>query len=313
MAEAALRGLVLEYLEELEIKGRAAITAKRYGEYLQAFLTWLASTRRKDAAALTLADVDDGALRQYRLYLARRRDPRDGHIIAAPTRNLYLTALRSFLRQCRRRDPTVPDPDEALELAKERDREIRHVERDEVARMAKAIPLDEPNGLRDRAVLETLFGTGCRVSELCAMTLRQVDLSRREAEVIGKGGRSRLVLLTEDAAYWIRRYVDARDDEATHLFVSRKRDGEGAPKPISVRQVQRIIDQAAQRAGLPVRVSPHWLRHSRLTVLARHAGVQAAQRVAGHASLQTTARYLHLSDPQLRTLYDEAERADQRE
>jgi integrase/recombinase XerD len=305
-----LHTLVLEYLEEIEIKGRAAITAKRYREYLEAFLIWLAATRHKNAGALRLGDIDAEGLRQYRLYLARRRDTRDGHVVGAATRNLYQVALRNFLRHCRRQAPSLPDPDEALELAKVRDREIRHVERDEVTRMTKAIALDEPNGLRDRAVLETLFGTGCRVSELCAMTRRQVDLDQREAEVIGKGGKSRLVLLTEDAAHWIRRYVETREDDAPHLFVSRRHDDEGQPRPISVRQVQRLVDDAAKRAGLPVRVSPHWLRHSRLTVLARHAGVQAAQRIAGHASLQTTSRYLHLSDPQLRTLYDQAERAD---
>lgn len=311
-AASSLHDLLLAYLEEVEIKGRAAITAKRYGEYLDAFAKWLGAVRHVERDMLTIDHIDAETLRQYQLYLARRRDSRDGHVIAAPTRNLYLIALRNFLRYCRRRTLAVPDPDESLELAKTRDREIRHVERDEIARMAKAIPLDEPNGLRDRAILEALFGTACRVSELCALTRRQVDLDRREAEVVGKGGKSRLVLLTEDAAYWIRRYVESREDESPHLFVSRRRDDEGEARAISVRQVQRVVDEAAKRAGLPVRVSPHWLRHSRLTVLARNGSVQAAQRIAGHASLQTTSRYLHLSDPQLRSLYDRAEEADKK-
>lgn len=311
-AGGALQGLILEYLEELEIKGRAAITAKRYGEHLASFVAWLAATRQVEAASLSVSAIDEERLRQYRLYLARRRDARDGHVIGAATRNLYLIALRTFLRYCRRRKLAVPDPDEALELAKERDREIRHVERDEIARMAKAIPLNAPHGLRDRAILEMLFGTGCRVSELAAMTKRQVDLDRREAEVVGKGGKSRLVLLTEDAAHWLRRYLETREDDAPHLFVAGRRDEDGKATPISVRQVQRVIEVAARRAGLPVRVSPHWLRHSRLTVLARHGSIQAAQRIAGHASLQTTSRYLHLSDPQLRNVYDKAEDADKR-
>ncbi len=312
-APRTVQQLVLDYLEELEIKGRAAITARRYAEYLEAFVRWIATLRHLEAARVSLAHVDEETLRQYRLYLARRRDPRDGHVISASTRNLYLVALRNFLKYCRRRKFAVPDPDETLELAKERQREIRHVERDEVQRMLKAVDLAGAQGLRDRAVLEALFGTGCRVSELCAMTRRQVDLQRREAEVVGKGGVSRLVLLTEDAAHWLRRYVEARSDAAPSLFVSRRRDEEGTVRPLGIRQVQRIVDQAARRAGLPVRVSPHWLRHTRLTVLARHAGVQAAQRVAGHRSLQTTSRYLHLSDPHLRTLYDAAERADKDE
>jgi len=173
--------------------------------------------------------------------------------------------------------------------------------------MRSAVDLSRPNGLRDRTVLETLFGSGVRVAELSGLTLRQVDLERREVEVIGKGGRSRLVVLTEEAAGWIRRYIETRQDDCASLFVGKR----GTKiQGLGVRQIERVVSASATHAGLPFAVSPHWLRHSRLTIVARHSGVHAAQRVAGHASLQTTARYLHVTDAQLKSLYDAAEKAD---
>ena len=259
---------------------------------------------------MSLDAVDAERLRQYRLFLARRRDPDSGRVIGAGTRNVYQVALRNFLRYCRRRKLDAPDPDEHLQLAKERDREIRHLTRAEALRVADAVRLDEPSGLRDRAVIEMLFGTAVRVSELAAMTRRQVNLDRREAEVVGKGGKSRLVLLTEDAAHWLRRYLETRSDDATPLFVSNRKDDDGALRALSVRQIQRTVDEAAQRAGLPFRISPHWFRHTRLTTLARHAGVETAQRIAGHSSLATTSRYLHVTDDHLRRAFDEAERKE---
>lgn len=303
-----LRPLVHDYLEDLEISGRSALTVRRYGAYLATFVDWLAFSVRKDRDALRTAELTDERLRQYRLFLSRRRDPTSGRPIGPGTRNLYAIALRNLLKYClRQRKLSVPDPDDILVLAKERDVEIRHLDRDEVTRLCKAVDLARPTGLRDRAILEVLFGTGVRVSELAAFTIRQVDLERREAEAIGKGGRSRLILLTEEAAGWLRRYLGSRTDDHPALFVGTTRR---ELRPLSVRQIQRIVDDASRRAGLPFRVSPHWLRHSRLTALARHSGVQVAQRIAGHTSLATTSRYLHVTDAHLRKAFDDAERAD---
>ena len=305
----SLRSLIHDYLEEVEISGKAEITAKRYGAYLGTFVEWLSASTKRDASELAPEDVTPRRLRDFRLHLARRRVRTTGRSIGPATRNLYLIALRNFLRFCRRREIDVPEPGDLLELAKTRDLAVRHIEHEEVARITAAIRLDAPTGLRDRAIVEMLFGTGCRVSELVALGRRQVDLERREAEVIGKGGHSRLVLLTQDAAGWLERYLATRKDTEPFLFLS-TRTRSGAVAPLEVRQVQRIVDKAAQRAGIPFRISPHWFRHGRLTIVARHMGVQAAQRIAGHASLETTARYLHVTDQHLRQGYDDAERAE---
>lgn len=308
---SALEPLVHDYLEDLEIAGRSDLTAKRYGSYLRVFLGWLGFAAHRDAAALTTADVTAERLRQYRLYVSRRRDPVSGRAIGPGTRNLYAIAVRNLLKYClRQRRLDVPDPQDTLELAKERDIEIRHLDGDEFERLRRAVDLTKRTGLRDRTIVEVLFGTGVRVSELAALTIRQVDLDRRSAEVIGKGGRSRLVLFTKDAAAWLDRYLATRHDDHPAIFVGTTRK---VIRTLSVRQIQRIVDEASQRAGLPFRVSPHWLRHSRLTRLAMHSGVQVAQRIAGHTSLATTSRYLHVTDPQLRTLFDQADREDQRE
>ncbi len=306
-----LRPLVHDYLEELEIAGRSALTAKRYSSYLDVFVKWLAFRSERTADALTTRDITEDRLREYRLFLSRRRDPATGRPIGPGTRNLYSIALRNLLKYCQRqRRLDVPDAEDTLQLAKERDVEVRHLDRDEVDRLRHAIDLSRPSGVRDRAIIEMLYGTGVRVSELAAFTIRQIDLDRREAEVVGKGGRSRLVLLTEEAAGWLGRYLASRSDDHPAAFVGSTRR---ELRALSVRQVQRIVDETSRRAGLPFRVSPHQLRHSRLTVLARHAGVQVAQRIAGHSSLATTSRYLHVSDPHLRRAFDEAERADVRE
>jgi site-specific recombinase XerD len=307
-ASPLIKPLVHDYIEDLEISGRSALTAKRYSAYLAVFVEWLAYRARRPASDLQTSDVTPERLREYRLFLSRRRDPATGKPIGPGTRNLYSIALRNLLKYClRQRRLDVPDPEDSLPIAKERDLEIRHLDRDEVDRLRQAADLATPTGIRDRAIVEALFGTGVRVSELASFTIRQVDLDRREAEVIGKGGRSRLVLLTEEAAAWIRRYLETRSDECPAMFVSTTRK---PARPLSVRQIQHVVDSMSQRAGLPFRVSPHWLRHSRLTALARHAGVQVAQRIAGHSSLATTSRYLHVSDPHLRKAFDDAEEAD---
>lgn len=306
-AATGLRQLATEYIDELELRGRSAITAERYSAYVATFLGWLGFQAHKPIDDLAPEEVTDERLRGYLLFLSRRRDRRNGRTVGPATRNLYLIALRNYLRYCSRRGAAVPDPEETLRLAKERDVEIRHLRRDEIERITGAVDLSHSTGVRDRAIIEALFGAGVRVSELAAMTIRQVDLSRREVEVVGKGGRSRLVLLTEDSAAWVERYLATRSDDEPALFVGR--NGKRL-RPLGIRRIQQIVEAAALRAGLPFKVSPHWFRHSRLTALARYAGVQVAQRIAGHSSLQTTARYLHVTDSQLRQLYDRAEDED---
>ena len=309
--QAYLIGLSEDYLEDVEIRGRSALTAKNYSRHIGAFLEWLGFQAHKAVGELGPADVSEDRLRAYRLFLARRRDPRTGKPIGATTRNLYQIALRNFLRYCsRRRHVEVPDPETTLELAKERDIEIRHLRREELDRLLEAIEPKRPNGLRDRAIVEALFGTAVRVSELAAMTRRQVDLKRREIQVIGKGGKGRLVLISVEAAGWMERYLATRRDDHLTLFVAKYRK---VIVPLGVRRIQKIVEDASLRAGLPFKVSPHWLRHSRLTVIARHGDLQAAQRVAGHASLQTTSRYLHITDSQLKRVYDEADQAYRRD
>lgn len=302
-----LRDLALQYIEDLEIGGRSGLTAKHYLASLDFFIEWLAFQTAKAQQQLTTADVDEERLRTYQLFLARRRHPYSGKPIVAATRNIYLTALRRMLHYGRRRlHLGLPDPDETVQRARERDVEIRHLAREEFERLRNAVDLTKKAGLRDRAIIEALFGSGARVSEVSALTIRGCDLHRREAQIIGKGSKARLVLLTEEAAAWIERYLAARTDDCDALFVTTK----GGPRKLGVRQIQRVVETAATRAGLPFKVSPHWLRHSRLTIVSRHSGVEIAQRVAGHSSLQTTARYLHVTDSQLRALYDQAERAD---
>lgn len=302
-----LQELVTEYLEDLELRGRGALTVKRYRGSLQAFTRWLAAQTGRRQQALTSADIDQERLRAFQLFLTRRGDPRTNRVLLPATRNGYASALSGLVTYGRRRRHLpLPDPEVAVMRAKKRDVQVRYLSREEVDRLREAVDLAKPTGLRDRALVEALFGSGARVSELAAMTVRGFDPKRREVEIIGKGSRSRIVFLTPEAAGWIERYLNTRSDDHTALFVTSK----GDPRALGVRQIERIVGSLAVRARLSVRVSPHWLRHSRLTIVARHSGVEVAQKVAGHSSLQTTARYLHVTDAQLRALYDKAEQAD---
>jgi integrase/recombinase XerD len=217
----------------------------------------------------------------------------------------------------------VPAPDTVV-LAKVGDQTTRHLEVHEFQLLVDAIPKDSAHRLRDRALLEVLFATGCRLSELCGLTRRRVNLKTREVEVIGKGKKARGTFLTDEAADWLQRYLNTRRDESPHVFISSQsvrnvrdpKTGQKRPTkgvyPLSPRQVETIVSHLALRAGLPEHFSPHWFRHGRLTIMARHSGLLAAQELAGHASPQTTRRYTRITSSELKKHFDDADREERR-
>ncbi|MDP9264629.1 MAG: tyrosine-type recombinase/integrase [Chloroflexota bacterium] len=313
-----LAELVDDYFAHLTLAGRAERTVSHYHAYIRDFIDF--AERRGVALEDGATRIDRPLIVAYQMDLAERRTA-DGPLTLA-TRNLYASALRGLIRHgvthC---DQALPAPDTVV-LAKIGDRQTRHMERSDFDRLIAALPSGSPTRLRDRALLEVLFATGCRLSELCALTRRRVDLRTREVEVLGKGKKVRGTYLTAEAAEWLARYLNTRRDESPHLFVSRRAvrrvvdpaTRERVPVkgvyPVAPRSVQALVTTLARRAGLPDDFSPHWFRHGRLTIVARHAGLLAAQELAGHASPQTTRRYTKITSAELRRHFDDAERLE---
>lgn len=313
--------LVHDYFRKLTLAGRSDRTIAHYRDYIEDFCAFVAEHGvTRDAGATKLSRE---LIQRYQVYLAERPSSRDhdGHISVA-SRNLYAVAVRGLLRHgVTDLKLALPAPDTVV-IAKVGEKTMRRMEVDDFQALLDAIPKGGRTALRDRALLEVLFATGCRLSELCGLTRRRVNLKTREVEVLGKGKKVRGTFLTEEAARWLERYLATRKDQSPYVFVSgqsiryvkdRKTGERVAQKgvwPLAPRTVQAIVERLSMRAGLPEDFSPHWFRHGRLTIVARHAGLLAAQELAGHASPNTTRRYTRITSAELKRHFDDAERKE---
>lgn len=303
----ALKELMKEFLEYLEIeRGRSDKTVRNYHFYLKRFADW--------ANYPLPADVDLEMVRKYRLYLNREIAGREEDQIKKNTQNYHLIALRSFLKYLAKRDIKTMAP-EKIELAKQGSRHVAFLEIEELQRLL-AGPADDPTivGLRDKAILELLFSTGLRVSELASLKISDINLKLEEFTVKGKGQKHRVVFLSEQAKRPIRMYIEARRDTSPYLFVRHDRArGQAEAQPLTPRSVQRIVDRYAREAGITKRVTPHTLRHTYATDLLRNgADIRAVQSLLGHASITTTQVYTHVTDKELRRVYKEFHDKDEK-
>ena len=282
---ADLKHLKTEFLEYLEIeKGRAVKTIQNYDHYLTRFFQF-----RKMTSCGSITEI---AVREFRLSLNRLG-------IKQKTANYYLIALRAFLKFLRKRGIESLNP-ERIELAKVGQRDLDLITHDELNRLMQSPKGEGLQALRDRALLELLFSTGLRVSELCALN-RDLDLSREEFSVRGKGEKIRVVFLSSAAKQAIKAYEHKRGDIEEALFVQMSRNGAGRLTP---RSVERLIKQYAVKAGITRKVTPHTLRHSFATDLLQNgADLRSVQALLGHANIATTQVYTHVTDKHLREVH----------
>lgn len=312
MPEKFLKDYIRQYLEYCEVeRGRSARTVRNYDFYLHRFLEYAG----RDIAP---SDVTLERIRQYRLWLNRLADVH-GEPLKKNTQNYHLIALRSFLKYLAKRD-IASLSSEKIELAKMPDRDVTFLEEGEIERLLTA-PLTDGRGhvmesqwsitqLRDKAILEMLFSTGVRVSELVKLKQDDVNLKREEFTVKGKGGKSRVVFLSHQSRFWLKRYLDARKDMSPYLFVphdraqrATKRSGKD-DAPLTDRSVQRTVERYARMAGITKSVTPHTLRHSYATDLLRNgADIRSVQQMLGHSSITTTQIYTHITDQGLRDVH----------
>ncbi len=295
---------ITDFLEYLEIEqGRSEKTIRNYHHYL---------TRLSDFAGdIKLSDIDQELVRRWRLWLNRLGSDRSDEL-GKLTQNYHLIALRAFLKYCAKRDIQAMAP-EKIELAKVARKQVSFLSAEEVERMIQIPDVTTVRGLRDRAIIELLFSTGLRVSELVGLDKTHVNTERREFMVRGKGQKDRAIFISQEAADWIHKYLALRTDNLKPLFISYSGKHEvsmtGDYKRLTARSVQRIVSGMALLAGITKQVSPHSLRHSFATdLLMNGADLRSVQAMLGHANIATTQIYTHVTDPHLKAIHEEFHR-----
>jgi site-specific recombinase XerD len=290
-----------DFLEYLEIEqNRSQKTIQNYDHYL---------TRLLDFAGddIKIGDIDSELVRKWRLWL-NRLGTNVSDELGKTTLNYHLIALRSFLKYCAKRDLPVLTP-EKIELARTQRKQVTFLNEEELARLFAQPDLNKITGMRDRAILELLFSSGLRVSELVGLDCDHINLKRREFMVRGKGQKDRPIFISSAAAEWIEQYLSKRDDNTKPLFVrysgTKRVDRSGNYHRLTARSIQRLVSRYALLAGITKHVSPHTLRHSFATdLLMNGADLRSVQAMLGHSNIATTQIYTHVTDPHLKSIHE---------
>jgi len=295
---------VADFLEYMELeKNRSAKTIQNYSHYL---------TRLSDfAGEIKLSDINEEMIRKWRLWL-NRLGTNTSDELSKVTQNYHLIALRSLLRFCTRKGWPAMSADK-IELAHTSRPQVTFLTGEEMELLASQPDTSTITGLRDRAIIELLFSSGLRVSELVALDRDHINLKRGEFMVRGKGQKDRPVFVSPEAADWVSRYLGKRQDNTKPLFIrysgSKKVDLSGNFSRLSVRSIQRMISRYAQLAGITKHVSPHTLRHSFATdLLMNGADLRSVQAMLGHSNIATTQIYTHVTDPHLKKVHQQFHR-----
>jgi site-specific recombinase XerD len=305
---------ITEFLEYLEIqKNCSPLTIREYRHYLNRFFRWLQDNKYSTKPE----DINLELIRKYRVFLSRYRYRKDLQLMPV-TQSYHIVALRSFLRYLVVQKDIATLSPEKIELPKQISRSVSFLSLEQIERLLNSPKLHEESGSRDRAILELLFSTGLRVSELTKLNRDQLNLERKEFGVRGKGNKLRVVFLSDTAIQWIKRYLQSRLDRYKPLFIrlrntsNASKDGENLR--LTVRSIHSIVAKYAKKSGLPVKVSPHTLRHSFATdLLISGADIRSVQEMLGHESIRTTQVYTHVTNRHLKEIHDTFHRKDPRE
>lgn len=311
-----IKEATLRFLEYCELDRNLSLkTVRMYGYYLNFFQKWLFNKYQKSSIKdqkekdFPVEKIDDNIVRNFRLYISHEyKNPYKG-VLKRQTQNYFLVALRSFLRYLiRQRIPSLSP--EMIELGKNRDRNIKFLLPEELVRLFAAVDSKNEIELRDRTILEVLFSTGLRVSELVSLNREQANIQSGEFGVIGKGGKARVVFLSKHAKNWLTRYLSKRTDPYRPLFIrySGPKGKEGLTDErlrLSARSIERMIDKYRKKAGILFRIGPHILRHSYATDLLEHgADLRSVQEMLGHKNISTTQIYTHVTNLRLKEIHE---------
>jgi site-specific recombinase XerD len=293
-----------DFLEYLEIEqNRSQRTIQNYDHYLVRLMDF--------AGDVQVSEIDQELIRKWRLWL-NRLGTNSSDELGKLTQNYHLIALRSFLKFCAKTNvPALPA--DKIELARTVRKQVTFLNEGEIERLFAQPHLDSIIGLRDRAILELLFSSGLRVSELVGLDRDHINLDRKEFMVRGKGQKDRPVFISDEAALWIQRYIDKRSDTSKPLFIrysgTKKVDLSGNFHRLTARSVQRIVSKYALLAGITKHVTPHTMRHSYATdLLMNGADLRSVQAMLGHSNISTTQIYTHVTDPHLKNVHEKFHR-----
>ena len=306
MSDSAIEPLILDFLQFCEVElNLSQGTVKMYDYYLRQLLHFLQT--EKGAEKPTLSLINDETIRAYRVFLNRKLSQRSRSAIKRSTQMNFLISLRAFLRYLmldRQMDVLSP---EKIKLGKTQDRQIKVLNEEQIGRLLKEPDLQNLAGIRDRAILELLFSTGMRVSELSHLNLSDINLKSGEISVLGKGRKIRVVFISEAATWALKSYLSRRSSDIKPLFIRFK-----GPRPkdqaeslrLTTRSIESLVKKYAQKAGLAIEPTPHTLRHTFATDLMRNgADLRSVQELLGHKNVSTTQIYTHVTNPQLKEVH----------
>lgn len=304
----SIKEAVLRFLEYCELDRNLSIkTVRMYGYYLNFFHEWVLTSNK--VKEYDVEKIDEEMVRNFRLFLSHEyKNPYKGNL-KRQTQNYFLVALRSFFKYLIREKLQVLSP-EMIELGKSRDRNIKFLQPEELQKLFDAVETKDLRGLRDRTILEVLFSTGLRVSELVSLNREQVNIESGEFGVIGKGGKARVVFLSKHAKQWLTQYLQKRNDPYRPLFIrySGPKSKEGLTDEksrLTARSVERMIDKYRKKASILFRIGPHVLRHSYATDLLSHgADLRSVQEMLGHKNIATTQIYTHVTNTRLKEIHE---------
>jgi site-specific recombinase XerD len=296
------------FLEYCELdKNLSMRTVRMYGYYLHFFEEWLLG--QSESTNIEVENINEETIRDFRLYLSRNYKNKFKGELKRQTQNYFLVALRSFLRYLIRMKVKVIPP-EMVELGKQQDRTIKFLSHEDLEKLFAAVdPVDEM-GMRDKALLEVLFSTGLRVSELARLNREQVNTDTGEFGVIGKGGKARVVFLSTRAKEALHVYLSKRKDPYAPLFLrysgpKEEEELTDEKRRLSVRSIERMIDKYRKKANILFKIGPHALRHSYATDLLQHgADIRSVQEMLGHKNIATTQIYTHVTNVRLKEVHE---------
>lgn len=292
----------MDFLEYLEVeRGRSQKTSENYHLYLQRFIEF--------GGDIKVETITSEIIRKWRLWLNRYKN--DNHEELSPiTQSYHLIALRSFLGYLEKRDIASLSPTK-IELPKVKRKQVSFLHPEEMARILAQVNITTEQGLRDRSIIELLFSSGLRVSELANLNRDHVNTKRREFSVRGKGQKDRPVYIGQLTAAHLEEYLTARQDSLPALFISYRDktpqhvDTSGNFRRLTPRSIQRTIKHYALKAGITKHVSPHTMRHSFATdLLMNGADLRSVQSLLGHSNISTTQVYTHVTDHHLKEVHD---------
>ncbi len=296
----SLSALKLDFLEYLELERNVSQnTIENYNHYLTRFLDF--------AGEIEPSEIDLDLIKKYRLHLARWLDPESKKPLKRKTQNYFMIALRSFLKYLTRVD-VASLPPEKVELGEAEASPLKVLENSDLEILLAAPDLTNIDGLRDKAILETLFSTGLRVSELANLNRDTINFERLEFPIIGKGNKERIVFLSDSACDTIQQYLDERSDGYKPLFIRfqgrQDPSDDGENMRLTTRSIERTVEKYVKQVGLTIKATPHTLRHSFATdLLINGADIRSVQEMLGHSNIATTQIYTHITNKQLREVH----------